>query len=497
MKRFLGDIYGNSRVLLAFVVLIFPACRAVGPDYRNPEIVPPPKWHADIPEGMEATEMSDESLAQWWTALGDPILQDLVERSFQGNLDLRRATAVIHEARARRGIVDADRFPTITASGAVAFQRGSDRMGNSANAGLFSVGFDAGWEIDIFGRVRRSIEAADANLQATHELLRDTLVSLIAEVAINYVELRQYQQQLKIAEDNLRIREETLRLASALYNAGLITRLDVDQSRYSIADAQARIPVLRIRSEEAKNRLAVLLGLHPGELSGELDSSAPIPIGPVEIVVGVPAETLRRRPDVRRAERILAARTAAIGVATAAAYPDFSLSGTIGYEAITKGNPLSLGNLVGSLGASAFYRIFDADRIRQNIEVQNALQEQALIDYESAILLALEEVENALVAYSDEQIRRRALISASEAATQAVELVNTNYRAGLIEFQPVLESQRSLLSFQDQLVQSEGAVTSNLIRLYKALGGGWTPEPPRQGPALPQDNQNQQDGPIP
>ncbi len=429
-------------------------------------------------EGLRATEASDDSLAQWWSALQDPTLQSLIDRAMKGNLDLRRATAVVREARARRGIVDADRFPTVTTSGIIGFQRGSDRMGKAANFGLFSAGFDAGWEIDVFGRVRRSIEAADANLEATQELLRDTLVSLLAEVAINYVEVRRYQAQLAIAEKNLKVQEDSYKLASERFAAGLTTRLDVDQASYSVADTKSRIPALRIRLEQAKNRLAVLLGENPGTLSEALKGDGKIPVGPVEIAVGVPADTLRRRPDVRQAERILAARTAAVGVATAAKYPRFSLAGTIGYEMITKGNPLSLGNVVGSLGGSALHTVFDASRIRQNIEVQNALQEQALVDYESAILLALEEVENALIAYADEQLRRRSLLDASEAAGKALELVRTNYAAGLVDFQPVLESQRSLLSFQDQLAQSAAAVTSNLIRLYKALGGGWTTVPP-------------------
>ncbi|NWG13065.1 MAG: efflux transporter outer membrane subunit [Acidobacteria bacterium] len=475
-----------SKVSCFLAVLSFvsfhPGCKPVGPDYKKPSIVPPPAWNAKMSEGMRAAEVLDDSLAQWWSALQDPTLQNLIERAMKGNLDLRRADAVVREARARRGIADADRFPTVTASGITGFQRGSDRMGKAANVGLFSAGFDAGWEIDVFGRVRRSIEAADAGLEAAQELLRDTLVSLLAEVAINYVEVRQYQAQLAIAEKNLKVQEDSYRLAGDRFAAGLTTRLDVDQAHYSVADTRSRIPALRIRLEQAKNRLAVLLGENPGGLSETLKGEGKIPVGPAEIAVGVPAETLRRRPDVRRAERLLAARTAAVGVATAAKYPRFSLEGTIGYEMITKGNPLSLGNIVGSLGATALYTVFDARRIRQNIEVQNALQEQALVDYESAILVALEEVENALIAYADEQVRRRFLMEASEAAGKALELVRTNYSAGLVDFQPVLESQRSLLSFQDQLAQSDAAVTSNLIRLYKALGGGWTAVPPKPVP---------------
>jgi len=414
--------------------------------------------------------------------LGDPTLESLMDRAVRGNLDLRRAMAVVREARARRGIADADRFPTVTGAGLTGFQRGSNRMGEAAMGGLFSLGFDAGWEVDVFGRVKRSIEAADATLEVTEEVLRNTLVSLLAEVALNYVEIRQYQRQLFVAENNLKVQDDIYQLASRLYEAGLTSRIDVDQAEYSVASTRSVIPALRILLEQAKNRLAVLLGGNPGTLSDELKEFAPIPVGPVEVAVGIPAEALRRRPDVRRAERTLAAQTALVGVATAAKYPQFALSGTIGYEAITKGNPLSLGNLVGSILGSAFYTIFDADRIRQQIEVQNARQEQALIDYESIILEALREVEDALIAYVDEQVRRQSLVEAGDAAERALDLVRTNYAAGLIDFQPVLESQRSLLILQDQLARSDGAVTSNLIRLYKALGGGWMQVPPQPAP---------------
>lgn len=474
-------------LLLFAAMLAASSCRhrAVGPDYKKPVTVTPPSWNTGMSEGLTSTTRPDESLAQWWTTLHDPILNGLIERAMKGNLDLRRAEAALREARARRGIANTDRFPTVSASGLVGFTRGSNRMGTAANAGFFSTGFDAGWEYDVFGRVRRSIEVADANLEASQELLRDILVSLLAEVAINYVEVRQYQAQLVIAESNLRIQEDTLRLARELYEAGLTTRLDVDQAEYSLAGSRARIPTLETNLEQAKNRLAVLLGARPGELSAELSGTGRIPVGPPEIAVGVPADTLRRRPDIRRAERVLAARTAAVGVATAARYPQFFLPGSIGYEMITKGNPLSLGNLIGSIAASAFYTVFDAGRIRQGIEVQNALQEQALADYETSILLALEEVENGLIAYADEQVRRRSLVEASEAAARAVQVVRDSYGAGLVDFLPVLESQRSLLSFQDQLAQSDATVTSDLIRLYKALGGGWTPLAPQTVPQPP------------
>jgi NodT family efflux transporter outer membrane factor (OMF) lipoprotein len=473
-------------VLLLGVTFHF-ACRSAGPDYKKPVVVPPPQWQAQMAEGLTARN-SDELLARWWMSLDDPLLQSLIERAIQGNLDLRRATAVVREARARRAVAEAGRFPTLSSAGLTSLRRGSDRMGSSATLGLFSTGFDAGWEMDIFGGVRRSIEAAEASLEASDELLRDVLVSLAAEVAINYVEVRQYQTQLGIAEDNLRLQEDSYRLASQRYEAGLTTRLDVDQARYSVAGTRSRIPALRTKIEQAKNRVAVLMGMNPGELAGELRESGRIPVGPLEIAVGVPADALRRRPDVRRAERVLAARSAGVGVATSARYPRFYLPGAIGYDAITRGNPLALGNLIGSLGSSVFFTIFDAGRIRQNIEVQDAMQEQALVGYESAIIFALEEAENALTAHSEEQLRRRALAEAVEAAQQAVELVQANYAAGLVDFLPVLESQRSLLSFQDQLAQCDGFITTSLIRVYKALGGGWQP----LSPSVPISSSQQQ-----
>lgn len=472
--------------LLVLGALAISACHPVGPDYAKPKIPPPPKWNAGMSEGLRATEASDATLARWWTTLRDPTLNRLIDRAIDGNLDLRRATAVVREARARRGIANADRFPTITASGLAAGQRGSDRMGRAANVGLFTAGFDAGWEVDVFGRVRRSIEAANASLQATGELLRDTLVSLLGEVAVNYVEVRQLQTRLAIAEDNLKLQEDTYKLAVSRFQAGLTTRLDVDQAGYNVADTRSRIPALRSQLTQAKNRLDVLVGENPGRLSELLRKPGPIPVGPPEVAVGVPADMLRRRPDIRRAERILAARTAAVGIAVAAKYPRFSLSGALGYGTLTKGQPLSLGNIVASLGGSALFTVLDGGRIRQNIEVQDAVAEQALIDYESSILLALEEVENALTAYAQEQVRRRSLLDAAAAAGRAVNLVRSRYAAGLVDFQRVLDSERALLSFQDQVAVSDGAVTTDLIRLYKALGGGWGRTPPSAPPKTSQ-----------
>ena len=248
----------------------------------------------------------------------------------------------------------------------------------------------------------------------------------------------------------------------------------MQQARYNLENTRSKIPTLRTGLEESMNRIAVLLGEQPGTIHGEVEKLASIPVTPLKIAVGIPADALRRRPDVRKAERSLAAQTAKIGVATADLYPKFKLSGSIGLESLSSGNLFSAGSRTYSFGPSITLPIFDGGVIRQNIEVQSALQEQYLFAYESTVLNALEEVENALVAYSEEQYRRQSLIEATMAARQAVELAKNKYQAGLTDFSSVLDAERSLLSFQDELAQSEGTVTSNLIRLYKAAGGGWT-----------------------
>jgi len=413
-------------------------------------------------------------LANWWTTLKDPELSSLIERAVAGNLDLKKAWARVREARARRGISEANIFPNLDVTGSASRSYSSEETGSGKTRELYAAGFDAGWELDIFGGAQRSIEAAEANLEASQEGLRDVLVSLVAEVALNYVEARTYQARLAVAEANLKAQQETYELTGWRYEAGLSDELSVEQARYNLESTRSQIPTLHTGLEGAKNRLAVLLGEPPGAAHPEIEKPMPIPVTPLEVAVGVPADTLRHRPDVRQAERELAAQTARIGVATADLYPKFTLKGSIGLEALSLGNLISTGSRTYSIGPRITWPIFDAGTIRKNIEVQSALQEQALIQYEAAVLSALEEVENALAAYANEQVRRQSLLDATQAAERAVDLARVKYAAGLIDFQVVLDAQRSLLSLQGQLAQSDGTVTSNLIALYKVLGGGWT-----------------------
>ena len=459
----------------ALSMLLFSGC-AVGPDYVRTEPPASGSWHTELKAGLTDEPIDLHTLAEWWTTLHDPVLSNLIEKAVEGNPSIREARARLREARARRGVAEADLFPTFEVTGSGGYNR--KKTSEGINEGdLYQAGFDAIWELDVFGGKRRSLEASEAELEASQEDLRDVLVSLLAEVALNYVEVRTFQTRLTISKANLDSQRETYHISRWRYEAGLTTQLDVEQAKYNLEQTRSQIPTLQTGLEQTKNRLSVLLGRQPGFTEDILAERKPIPVTPLKVAVGVPADVLRRRPDIRSAERRLAARTAEIGVATAKRYPNFSLIGSIGLEAaVSPGNLLSSGDrtLLSSIASNVLWTFFDAGRIRQTIEVQTALQEQALIQYEASILTALEEVENTLIAYADEQVRRQSLLEATQAAQRAADLSSYQYTSGMIDFQVMLDAQRSLLSFQDQLAVSEGRVTLNLISLYKALGGGWT-----------------------
>lgn len=456
------------------VVLILTGCATVGPDYVRPGTDLSRSWHTHLKDGLTSEGENAAALAQWWMTLNDPELSSFIKRAIAGNRDLKKAGARVLEARASRGVTWAGLFPTVDASGSATRSRSSKETGMGTTGNFYVAGLDAGWELDLFGGVRRSVEAAEADLQASQEDLRDVLVSLLAEVALNYADVRTYQERLSVAEGNLATQQETFELTSWRQQAGLSDELAVQQARYNLESTRSQIPNLRTGLEEAKNNLAVLLGEQPGKLHGELKERKPVPAANPAVAVGVPADVLRRRPDVRRTERQLAAQTARIGVAKAELYPKFTLSGSIGLEAFSSTRLFTSGSQTASGGAGVTWRIFDAGAIRQNIKAQTALQEQYLMAYETAILNSLKEVENALTAYAEEEQRRQALREAVQAAQQAAQQAGYKYQSGLADFDSVLEAQRSLLTFQDELAQSNGTVLSNLIRLYKALGGGWT-----------------------
>jgi NodT family efflux transporter outer membrane factor (OMF) lipoprotein len=449
-----------------FVLAMLMGC-AVGPDYAPPDKPQNmDQWH----EIMEAGILPSEAdVGQWWHHLEDPLLDMLIDRALKGNLDLDQARSRVREARAQRGIASAKRFPTLDASGAAVVEKRDD----TPTSELYSAGFDAAWELDVFGRIQRSVEASTADMEAQIENLRSVQVTLVAEVALNYVEVRAFQSRLSFAEDNEDIQQKTLDIVIARFEADLANQLDVRQAESNLAATRSQIPSLKSGLKRALNSLAVLIGEKPGELNTTLSRIEPVPVAPAEIAIGIPADLIRRRPDVRRAERELAAQTARVGVATADLYPRFQLAGTLSFSATDTTNLFSALSRSLSIGPSFSWNIFNAGSVRNNIEVQNERQQQALLAYEKSVLTALMDVENAIVSYARELDRREELRKAVDASLEAVEIAGELYRGGLRDFNYVLDTQRSLFTQQDNLAASDAEVTSNLIRLYKAVGGGW------------------------
>jgi NodT family efflux transporter outer membrane factor (OMF) lipoprotein len=453
---------------------------SVGPNYHAPKSVMPPAWLEGANVGVDS---QPAELARWWTEFNDPLLNSLVERAAQSNLDLFVAEARIREARAVLGATGAELWPTLDVQGAYSRIRTSENAfaagrlapqgGGNLEQNLFRTGFDSSWEIDIFGSTRRRIEAAEAILDASVEEWRSVLVTLLGDVAKNYIDWRGWQRRLTVAQANLRAQQETSRLTKVRFDAGLASEIEVAQAAGQASLMAAQIPPLESALKQTAYRLDVLLGGQPGMLWGELAPQAPIPALPPAAHVGLPTELLRRRPDIRRAERQLAAATAQIDAATADLYPKFSLTGAFGLQSISATDWFSGGSRFWSIGPTISWPIFDAGKIRANIEVRNAQQEQALGLYEKSVLTALGDVESALVNYSNEQSRYRSLLAAAAANRRAVELANELYRQGLVAFLNVLDAERALYATENDLAQSEANMASNLVALYKALGGGW------------------------
>jgi NodT family efflux transporter outer membrane factor (OMF) lipoprotein len=457
--------------LAALIAFAVSGC-AVGPDYRTPVPEAPARWSG----AAEVRALEPDVLAEWWRQFRDPLLDSLVADALTANLDLATARAQLREARARRGLAGAQLGPTLDASVSGSRSTSSDESGDDVTRELYNAGFDASWEPDVFGGLRRGVEAAEADLGASAESLRDTRVSLAAEVVLNYVDLRTAERRLALTEASVAERRETYDLTRWRLQAGLVSELDVAQARTELENASAALPALRTTTIEAQNRLAVLLGRTPGELQQRLAATADVPLAGSAAAAGIPADVLRMRPDVRAAERRLAAQTARLGEAEAARYPRFNLSGTIGLEALAFSGLDDSGAETHSLLGGVTAPIFHAGRIRANIEIQNALLEQARLAYEAAVLTALADVENALVSVANASERRARLVLATESAREALNIAEQRYASGLADFLSVLVSQRTLLTLEIELAGSTGALATAQIQLYKALGGGWSPE---------------------
>jgi NodT family efflux transporter outer membrane factor (OMF) lipoprotein len=420
-----------------------------------------PDTYYQRPAGSEPAD-----LARWWERFDDPLLTRLIDEATAGNLDLAVASARLTQAReslvqARAGLV-----PTVGASASAGrnFGRGNDR--NS-----FSLGADAAWEADLFGRIRRGIEAARADAEGSwydREALR---VAIAAEVATNYVDARLAQERLAIARDTLATADDDLRIATWRRQAGLVSSLDVEQARAARAQTAASIPNIESNFASTTYRIAVLTGRAPGALTGELSVDKPIPKGPQDVAVGIPADTLRQRPDIRAAERGLAAATARIGVAEAQLLPDLRLTGNIGTSAFSLGGLFNA--ITGGIFSSLSQTLFDGGRLRSQVRSQRAATEAALATYRQTVLTSLEDVENALLALRAARERQVQFAIALEAASNSALLARTEYRSGLTNFQQLLDAERALLSARDGVAGSRRDEAFALVQLYRALGGGW------------------------
>jgi NodT family efflux transporter outer membrane factor (OMF) lipoprotein len=463
-------------VMVVTCLALFTGC-AVGPDYKPPKgNVSAQQWTSPL-TGGETNGPAD--LATWWQNFGDTNLDSLVTMAVQSNLTLRVAQAHVLEARAERDVSSGSLWPSVGTSGSYSRNRyGFNNFpplppGTPLDYNLYNAGFDATWEIDIFGGTRRTVEAASAEIGAAIYSQRDVLVSLLAEVARNYIGARGYQQRLAITLQNIQVQQSILNLTSNRFEVGLSSDLDVQQATALLAATEAEVPSLKTGFDQSVHHLAVLLGQPPGALMNEMSVEKPIPLTPPAVPVGLPSDLLQRRPDVQKSEIELAAATARIGAAKADLYPKFSLTGFAGVESISTGNLFDYASRYWSAGPTVQWEIFQAGSIRANVRVQNARQEQALDTYQQTVLVALEDVENAITAYAREQTRRESLSQSVQADEQALELSTQLYNSGLADFLGVLDSERSLYAAQDALVQSDQTVSLNLVQLYKALGGGW------------------------
>jgi len=478
--------------LVALLLLALGACR-VGPEYEAPAVAVPEAWADE-----SAAAASAEPPERWWEGFHDPQLDSLVARAVAANLDLALARARVREARALRDITAGSLQPEVAARASASRSQASANTRQGSITGseprdLYDVGFDAIWEIDLFGSIRHAVDAAEAGVEVAEEDRRDALVSLLGEVAREYVELRGSQRQLSIMRANVESQQQTLDLTRARFDAGLSTELDVSRSQALLANTQALIPSLQAATAGGIHRLSVLLGEAPRGLSEELAEEAPVPeVGAAltNFAAGLPSDLLRRRPDVRRAERELAQAAALTAEATANLYPKLTLGASIGLQSIQSGDLFDGDSQTWSVGGSLFAPIFAGDRLRAAVRVQDARQEQALVRYQQTILGALEEVETSLVSLARERERRASLAQALEASRRSLELANDLHLRGLADFFEVLDAQRSQLLTEAELTRSDTVIASDTVALYKSLGGGWETldEQAAAGPDAPESS---------
>lgn len=468
---------GHASAAAMLVAMSTAACM-VGPDYVAPETPVPAAWDTELTVTGAGAVAAD---AAWWSSFDDPLLTRLLTQALTANYDLQKAEAAVLEARAVRSRAASGLLPTLDGTSSYERSRNSETLATSSfvpsGAGVVNDRFGSelttGWEIDLFGKVRRGIEAADAGIGASRASADDVRLALIGEVARTYVDIRGLQRRIDVTREQLRAQRDTLDLTRAKYQAGTGAGLDMVRAESQLATTEAELPPLQASLKTGFHRLGVLTGREPAALTPLLAEPQPIPQSTVALQVGIPADLIRRRPDIRNAERLLAEATANIGVAVADRFPTLTINGNIGIGSRNLGDLLRSDSLIWSVGPQLDIPVFDGGRRQAEVEVQKAKAEQARAQYRATVLAALEEVENALVSYSTEEERRRALAQSAATSDDALALAQELYIKGLSPFLDVLVAQRTLYQAQVDLAVSEANVSIDLVALYKALGGGW------------------------
>lgn len=470
----------TASVCAAMIVFV-SGCTTLGPDFSKPKVAEPDSW---LEARQDAISSAPLKHSQWWKVFHDPVLDRLIETAYTQNLPLQIAGLRILEARAQLGIATGNLYPQIQqASGSITAVELSENSPNfnpqlEDNFMDYQAGFDAAWELDFWGRFRRGIEAADANLAASVADYDNGLVSLTAEVARVYVTIRTLEERLDIARNNIKLQQESLRIATVRYKNGATTELDVQQALTNLSETQATVPAIKRSLRQSKNALSILLGMLPSDLADLLGPPGTVPVAPESVAVGVPAELLRRRPDVRSAELQASIQSALIGVAESDLYPSFTLAGSIGYQTSDTGDS-DAGDLFNSdsfrfaAGPGFRWNIFNYGRLKNNVRVQDARYQQAIVNYQNTVLDAYKEVEDAMVGFVESQQETAYRGTAADAARRSTEIASIQYREGAVDFQRVIDSERSLVAQQDRWTDSRGQIALSLIAMYKALGGGW------------------------
>ncbi|WP_175772565.1 efflux transporter outer membrane subunit [Paraburkholderia phenazinium] len=484
------------KLAVAWCLVGLASC-AVGPDFRRPEAALPQRWTPAAPQAAATppSRVADGSLdPQWWNAFNDPELSSLIARVATTNLDVKVATARLTEARAARRIVGADAAPSVNGSASYEHARGSQNglvdisgLNGKADYNVWQPGLDASWELDLWGRVRREIESADASVEASADLRRDLLLAALAETASDYVQLRGVQAEQAIVQQNLEIARHSLELTRVRFADGVATQLEISEARGQVGTIEAQQPLLENRRLRLVNALGFLLGLPPRALEAELQAVKPIPPVPPRVPAGLPSELAERRPDIRQAEARLHAATADIGVAVGDFYPRVTLSGNLSLQAMHLGDLAEWSSRVFGVGPSLTVPIFEGGRLKGQLALRKAQQQEAMIQFQRTVLKAWHEVDDAMSDYDTRQLRRDKLAETVEQDRIALDNAQRQYVAGATDFLNVLTVQRDLLATQQAWVASSTDVSVSLVSLFKALGGGWETTFPAVPPAPAED----------